>query len=294
MQIVCPNCVTSYRLASAALGPAGRSVRCVRCQTVWFAASTDTPSDVVRAHQAEMAQLIAASSMADAPADTAEVSPGPLWAQDPDEVEPADERVAPAADIRPEGSLAIADSPPIAPLEQGAAAPEIGGEDIESVAARRSTAQRRRRLKLPKPGLYSLIAVLAAILAGLIGLRTAVVRLTPQTAPLYAAIGLPVNVRGLIFTDLTTETQIHDNVHVLMIQGKIASISAHVVEVPRLRFTIRDGVGNEIYTWTALPSRSILEPGQTLEFQSRLSSPPTETGDVLVRFISRDSSGGIE
>ena len=37
MQIVCPQCTTSYRVAPAALGEAGRSVRCVRCQNVWHA-----------------------------------------------------------------------------------------------------------------------------------------------------------------------------------------------------------------------------------------------------------------
>ena len=37
MQIVCPNCTTSYQIADAAIGANGRSVRCVRCQTVWLA-----------------------------------------------------------------------------------------------------------------------------------------------------------------------------------------------------------------------------------------------------------------
>src|SRR4051812_21072091 len=38
MQIICPNCATFYQLADAAIGTNGRSVRCVRCQTVWHAA----------------------------------------------------------------------------------------------------------------------------------------------------------------------------------------------------------------------------------------------------------------
>src|SRR4051794_17888517 len=38
MQIVCPNCTTSYQLADAAVGVNGRSVRCTRCRTVWHAA----------------------------------------------------------------------------------------------------------------------------------------------------------------------------------------------------------------------------------------------------------------
>jgi predicted Zn finger-like uncharacterized protein len=40
MLIVCPNCATSYDLTAAALGE-GRSVRCTRCRTVWFATAQE-------------------------------------------------------------------------------------------------------------------------------------------------------------------------------------------------------------------------------------------------------------
>ena len=39
MQIACPNCKTSYDVGTASLGMNGRTVRCVRCRTVWFAAA---------------------------------------------------------------------------------------------------------------------------------------------------------------------------------------------------------------------------------------------------------------
>ena len=41
MLIVCPNCATSYRVEPSSLGAAGRSVRCVRCRTVWFASDPE-------------------------------------------------------------------------------------------------------------------------------------------------------------------------------------------------------------------------------------------------------------
>ncbi len=41
MHIVCPNCGTSYDVDAAALGPAGRSVRCVRCRETWLARVDD-------------------------------------------------------------------------------------------------------------------------------------------------------------------------------------------------------------------------------------------------------------
>src|SRR5262245_24695768 len=44
MQIACPNCSTAYDLAPAALGANGRSVRCVRCRTVWLAKAVAEPA----------------------------------------------------------------------------------------------------------------------------------------------------------------------------------------------------------------------------------------------------------
>ena len=37
MLIVCPNCATSYMVDPGALGSGGRTVRCSRCKTTWFA-----------------------------------------------------------------------------------------------------------------------------------------------------------------------------------------------------------------------------------------------------------------
>ncbi len=39
MQIHCPTCATSYMIEPASLGAAGRTVRCSRCSTTWFAAA---------------------------------------------------------------------------------------------------------------------------------------------------------------------------------------------------------------------------------------------------------------
>jgi hypothetical protein len=78
----------------------------------------------------------------------------------------------------------------------------------------------------------------------------------------------------------------------LLVEGQIVSAAKRTVEVPRLRFAARNEAGNEIYTWTALPTRTLLSPGEALPFRSRLASPPPETHDVLVRFFNRRDLGG--
>ena len=74
--------------------------------------------------------------------------------------------------------------------------------------------------------------------------------------------------------------------NILVVKGEIVSAADKPVAVPRLRFAARDAAGQEIYVWTALPSRSILGPGERLAFNSRLASPPAEAKNVLVRFFN--------
>ena len=83
---------------------------------------------------------------------------------------------------------------------------------------------------------------------------------------------------------ISKETQ--EGLSSLVVEGNIISVSNRPSEVPRLRFAARDAAGQEVYTWTAPPGRSILGPGEKLEFRSRFVSPPDNAVDVMVRFIN--------
>jgi hypothetical protein len=113
-------------------------------------------------------------------------------------------------------------------------------------------------------------------------------------ASFYASFGMPVNLRGLEFTDLKISNETHDGVPVLVVEGIIVSTASMPVDVPRLRFALRSASGAEVYAWTALPTETVLEPGQRLPFRSRLASPPAEGHDVQVRFFNRrDAAAGL-
>ncbi|MGB8576529.1 MAG: MJ0042-type zinc finger domain-containing protein [Pseudolabrys sp.] len=49
MLIACPSCSTSYMSEPASLGPAGRTVRCARCKTTWFADASNTMPEIAAA-----------------------------------------------------------------------------------------------------------------------------------------------------------------------------------------------------------------------------------------------------
>ncbi len=304
MLITCTNCATSYEVTASSLGPTGRSVRCARCRHVWFAANTDALADIAEAHRADVAALSGAPPAGGAPVQQEPQPPaseGPppdraQWEAAPDPATAPDGSQDPAP-LPSEGEpLAVTDAPPLAPADPAASGPPAPPplEDIETVAARRARRQAERR-RWRQPGWSTAILALIAVNLALVGWRADIVRWLPQTASLYAAIGLPVNLRGLVFMNITTEKETHDNVQVLVVEGMIANDSKRAVEVPRLRFAIRNQSGQEIYSWTALPARNVLLSGEAMQFRSRLASPPREGQQVLVRFFNRrDLVAGIQ
>ena len=58
MLIVCPNCSTSYAIETASLGAAGRTVRCARCKTNWFAERHQPVPEMIAGGRAEDAERI--------------------------------------------------------------------------------------------------------------------------------------------------------------------------------------------------------------------------------------------
>ena len=63
--------------------------------------------------------------------------------------------------------------------------------------------------------------------------------------------------------------------------------------MPRLRFSVRDGQGAEIYAWNALLEQTVLKPGDHAQFKSRLASPPAEGRSIDIRFFNKhDIAGG--
>jgi hypothetical protein len=204
----------------------------------------------------------------------------------------------------PDAPLPDADAPPLAPAAADPTPPagavatlENQPEDIETRAARRRGRpgmRRPRAAKAKSSRLPAVIAGLLLVLAGLITWRVDIVRHAPQLASLYGAVGLPVNLRKLAFTDVSITKDSHDGVAVLVVEGTIVSTSSSPVDVPRLRFAVRNEGGAEVYAWTAVPTQATLGPFESLPFRSRLAAPPQDGHDVVVRFFNRhDNVAGI-
>lgn len=167
-------------------------------------------------------------------------------------------------------------------------------EDVETFAARREQLKVRRQKSKRTSRWTAAMLVLFAFNVALIGARSEVVRYLPQTASLFAAIGLPVNLRDLRFDNVRITKESSEGVNILIIEGIIKNTADKPTEVPRLRFSARNASGQDVYTWSALPARSILGPKESVEFHSRLAAPPADATDVMVRFFTaQDAATGI-
>lgn len=259
MQIVCPNCTTAYDVPAAKFGGAGRSVRCARCRTVWVATAAPEPVKKVAPAAAMVADLeprnAAVSSEPPAAAEEFPEAGEFDWSlgaasteahaptADDDSADAGKGQAATQDDIDAMWAAAAAEpvdrAPPLVPamLPEANPQPIAQPENIETVAARRAgkakTMKRSWRVKWPRPGMAAAIVVLVAVLGGIVFGRSKIVQIAPQTASLFSAIGLPVNLRGLVFENVRTTGEMHEGVPVLIVEGTIANVADKTVEVPR-------------------------------------------------------------
>lgn len=285
MRIVCPHCTTSYAVKLETLGAAGRTVRCSRCKEVWLA----RPEDAVEAAAAVPAMATAASSSAESDA-AAEWEA--IARQDEAETTPVVDSPSISADWPAENEA----------VRNPADWPAVAGDDVEfhATRSRRRSLLRRMLPPLPRPHLHlpaatlpTACAAMAALAIALMVWRADIVRLLPQTALFYQTIGLDVNLRGLAFKDLKITNETVDGKPVLVIEGLIVGETRKAVDLPRLRFAVRDAQGAEIYAWNAVLEQAVLKLGEHVFFKSRLASPPPEGRNIDVRFFNRrDLAGG--
>jgi predicted Zn finger-like uncharacterized protein len=255
MIIVCPQCESRYDVGEDRLPEAGRPVRCTRCRAEWVAYPG---MDEVLADQSWILAERAGSTALDAP------------------------RAARPTSEAPELVESAVPSPP---------PPEGEGEPQRSRTP--SARPPRRRPSAAKgPGRrLSRVIVLAAVAACAwfaVTRREAVVRAWPEVAGLYARLGLAVNLRGIVFENVTTAATTEAGLPVLVVEGSMRNIARDPVSVPRLRFAIRDDKQVELYSWTAVASRNELASDAVLAFKTRLASPPNGGQTVAVRFVRRD------
>src|SRR2546430_12102240 len=290
MHIICPHCTTSYAINLATLGAAGRTVRCSRCKEVWLA----RPEDAI-----EIAAAVPAMAEASQSAGNADAADGwgALAHQEQGHQDSQDTPVVDSPSIS--GDWPADAAPRDSDTDWPSAARQDAEDHEEAVSTHASRLARLFRLPslpripfMPSFGLPTACAAMGALILALMIWRADVVRLLPQTATFYKMVGLEVNLRGLAFKDIKVSNETVDGKPVLVIEGTIVGQTKNPVELPRLRFSVRDAQGTEIYAWNAVLEQPVLKPGERAYFKSRLASPPPEGRNIDVRFFNKRDLAG--
>jgi predicted Zn finger-like uncharacterized protein len=200
---------------------------------------------------------------------------GHSWHQAGETAEPVPEPLAPAAaETLPETpvsepaddsfSATRSFAPPAAPVEPSAPlGPKL------AIAA----------------GWIGLFAVVLLIAFAAVKYRQHIASIWPQSAGVYNGLGLPVNASGLDFHNVDYRRETEDGQVVLAVSGEIVNTSSRQLPVPQtVRVTLSDSGKRELYHWTFKPGVTVLAPGQSAPFLTRLASPPSAARNLEVSF----------
>jgi predicted Zn finger-like uncharacterized protein len=134
-------------------------------------------------------------------------------------------------------------------------------------------------------GWIGLIAVVLVIALSAVHYRQDVAAIWPQSAGVYSTLGLPVNASGIDFRQVDYRRESEDGQVVLAVSGMIVNVGQRELPVPQtVRVTLSDASKHELYHWTFKPNATVLKPGQSVPFVTRLSSPPAAARHLEVRF----------
>lgn len=305
MLIDCPSCARSYHVSRAALGESGRNVVCQICDTRWY---VEAPrADIHRdAREDEQAEAAAAeqSTFAETIIEDTTIETMAREALEDDELArdavpheaPGHDALAPHDPTQDENQRGEVSRPPVAQDELSVdrwadtlIAPALG--EIRAVRddpprkpaiARRTIRRRPRSFKALRQA--AAIAACLAVTMGVIGKRNEIVRFLPGTGALYAAIGLPVNIRDLEFGAVTAARADASVGGVVEVSGTIHNIAHRRVSVPRLTFEVRNAAGTVLASWSENAPKRSLASEETLAFATKTEALPEGYTDIAVHF----------
>ncbi len=216
---------------------------------------------------------------------------GHIWLATPEE---AAVSRAPGADIDPLDALE-GDAAPAAPNP----APRRNPADMLRAKTQR---KRRRAQTYVAAGAWGgVAAAFVAVLTLAYAFRVDVVRIWPQTASAYAAVGLDATTRGLVFERLVAERSFENGEPVLQVSATVRNTTSRTQPVPYVRVSLRDTTGGEVFGWTVSLETGELDPRASTRFTTRVARPPLDAEDMELRFVDEprgrvtpaaDSGGG--
>ena len=202
-----------------------------------------------------------------------------LWHQD-----------APPSEVDASSDIAVIEEapPPLAPPPE--AAPRAAAFVPNPVISRANVAVvAPPRARLPQQvvlaaGWAGLVAIVLLVGWSAMNFRQQIATVWPQSASLYAALGMKTNATGLDIQDVSYHRSMEAGQSVLTVTGTLANAGPRELPVPQIRVGLIDDDKRELYHWIFIPDVTTLRPGQTTKFQTRLTNPPSAAHQFELRF----------
>jgi predicted Zn finger-like uncharacterized protein len=160
-------------------------------------------------------------------------------------------------------------------------------DDLEFVAAPVAPARKPPQAKPRSRGAVIVTGVLAALVV--IGgtavlLRAQIAGMVPGTAPVFAAIGLPVNMLGLGIEGVVAKETFVAGRPVLAVTGAIRSTADEPAMAPPIRISLLDREGKALSSLVAEPLNAKVPPGGKRYFAVNLPNPPAGAHELEIAF----------
>lgn len=151
----------------------------------------------------------------------------------------------------------------------------------------------RRRRKSRNAAFSAWTATAAAagvVLVGLILLRGEVVKIWPESASTYAAIGMPVNRFGLEFMETEAERFFDGTTPILEVRGAVRNSAGKTVTAPNVRVILLDDEGEQVAEAYAPITPTSIPEDATAIFTARIENPPFESFELELGFVPADTA----
>jgi predicted Zn finger-like uncharacterized protein len=136
-------------------------------------------------------------------------------------------------------------------------------------------------------GWAALAGIVIVVAWSALSFRQDIANLWPQSSSFYRAVGMPVNTRGIEFRNKNARFETENGQDALVITGKLVNITSRELAVPAILVSLTDDGNRELYHWSFSSGATILRPGQSAPFQTRLPSPPPAMRHVELHFAER-------
>jgi predicted Zn finger-like uncharacterized protein len=255
MILTCPQCATRYRMEDDRFPSGGGNVRCTKCGHGWF-------------QEAPAIALEPALDSVSQPEPPFQPPAAPPSQPSPEEwhryFSP------PPPQPSPEDLRRSAFVPPPPPPPTASAKPQA---EVSPPGATRDN-------RLFIGGLIALAAVVALIIWAGVRYRDEISRAWPQSSAMYAALGMPVHVPGLTFTDVNYRRDTQSGRLVLTVEGNLVNAGSRELDVPAIEVTLTDANRREVDRWVFSPGANHLEPGEKLAFSTQRTNPPEDARNL--------------